>query len=378
MVSVYVGLSFNDKVEGFLPEATLLRSIFNKRISGLSGLFEIASGAGLPCQPWQSTYRELKNEHGLLVIVSPIEDLSGAEVDQILTWVHDGNTLIFLDDFQHPEAQRILKKLGLHYKLGKKLLDEQFSPCPDARACAHVEHLVLSGEARVEGGRPIVTDKDGALLTEVRYGKGYVLIGTTPGLCANRELQSPSNFDNFQFIVNWLSTTDGSLFFDEKCHGFSNSSNIFTFLLGQAPGLVFIQILIILAIAVLSNTQRFGEAKRFLSAREISSLQFIDGLANAYDRAKATLAALEIIVQDFKTKLCKELGLSPHSSLEEIAVNWQNFTKADSSNLRNFLTDYERACGQKRISTADLKKYVLKCDELARELKGLSRRNRER
>src|SRR5262249_15007899 len=216
---------------------------------------------------------------------------------------------------------------------------------------------------RLAGGRPVAEDSDGKLITEIAYGKGHAFVGTTPALCANRFLKSPANYDNFQLFVNWLATADGSLFFDERCHGFSNSTNIFAFLLGEPPGFVSLQILLILAVLVVSSSQRFGSAKEYVKKREISSLQFIDGLANAYERAKAGLAALEIIVQDFKTKLCKELGLSSHSSAQEVTLAWQSRVGSDGSNLLDFLTNYERFLREKKISTVDLKKYVLKCDE---------------
>jgi hypothetical protein len=375
--SVYVGLSFNEKVDALLPEVTLQPSIFNKRASGLSGLFEIAEKRGLACQPWQDTYRELKNVHGLLLIASPNDSLTAMETDQILTWVGKGNALIYFDQFNSQDDKRALKKLGLAYSLGKKLTDKTLSPCPKANNCAYVEHFVLSGDARVNGGQEIAKDEDGALLSEVSFGKGRILIGTTPQMCANRQL-SVSSFDNFQYLMNWLSTAPGSIFFDERCHGYSNSTNIFAFLLKEPAGHAFMQLLLIVTIAVAGGAQRFGEVKELETKRKISSLQFVDGLANAYERARANLAALEIIVQDFKTKLCKELAISPHSSKDEIAHACQIQTGKDSSNLLNFLTDYELACNQKKISATELKKYVLKRDQLDHEIKNPSYRNRRR
>jgi hypothetical protein len=377
-VAVYVSLSFNEGAQGFLPEAVVMPSVFNKKPSGLSGLSEIARQAGLSCQPWQSTYRELKSVQGLLCVVSPLESFNKVEEEQILDWVRKGNSLIFLDRFDTVEGQRFLKKLGLKFKTGKKISEKEITPSPQADNCAYVRHLVLSAQTRLAGGKPIAEDSDGSLITEVAYGKGHAIIGTTTALCANRLLKTPASFDNFQLLVNWLATANGSVFFDERCHGFSNSTNIFIFLLGEPPGFVFLQLILILVVLFLSSFQRFGGAKTYFKKREISSLQFIDGLANAYERAKAGLAALEIIVQDFKTKLCKELGLSSQSSAEDVALAWRGRIGGDGRNLLDFLTNYERALREKKISTVDLKKYVLKCDELAHQFEGQSRRKRQR
>lgn len=374
-ISVYVGLSFNEKVEGLMPETTLMPSIFNRKASGLSGLFEIARRAGLNCRAWQNSYRELKAEHGLLFIISPTDSLTKLETEQILNWVKEGNSLVYFDQFNYPQGKRTLDKLGLSYTLGKKLNNEAITLSEGASTGSHVQHLILSGEARVTGGMPIAQDKDGSLLAEVSYGRGRALIGMIPSFCANRFLQSSDNFDNYQFMINWLSTAPGPVFFDERCHGYSNSPNIFAFFLKEPPGLVFSQLLLILAVATAGTAQRFGAARVLKPQREISPLQFVDGLANAYERAKANLAALEIIAQDFKTKLCKQLGLSPHSAADEIAHTWKIETGRDGSNLNKFLADYEHACNRKKISAAELKQYVQKCDELSEEISTVSRNN---
>jgi len=250
-------------------------------------------------------------------------------------------------------------------------------PAPKTEESAHVTALTVSSSQRLLGGEPLLKDKYGAFITEVRYGAGRILIGIDSQFCTNKSLGSKANFDNFQIMVNWLSTTPGLVLFvlfDERCHGYSGATNLFVFLLHSPVGLVFYQLLLILILAIASAAQRFGDLKHLQSKREMSALQFIHGLANAYQRAGANLAALEIIVQDFRIKLCKQLSISPKSSPYEIASSWKNLPGSHSSNLESFLTNYEQALNRKKISNSELKQFVFKCDELTKQAHTLFQR----
>src|SRR5271165_5630822 len=82
MASIYVGLTLDDEIQGMFPEVRISRSIFNKKQSGLSALYEAAGKAGMTCIPWQEPYRELASRKGLLIIVSPNATITDAEIEQ--------------------------------------------------------------------------------------------------------------------------------------------------------------------------------------------------------------------------------------------------------------------------------------------------------
>jgi hypothetical protein len=314
VLSVYAGLSLDERIQGFIPEVRIFPSIFNKRQTGLSALYEVTQQAKLPCVAWQKPYRELKTAGGILVIVSPSVSISQAELEQILKWVKRGNELIFLDDFLVESSHAILRSLGLHLIEGKPIGDTGFSPSRPIREFAHVSQLTVSARTRVSGGRPLIEDEHGSLLTELDYGKGRILIGTVRGFCSNASITNAQNWPDFQFLLNWFNTAHGTIMFDERCHGFSSSSNLFFFLLGEPAGYVFCQLMLLLAIAVVSQHQRFGQVQSSVQQRKSSNLQFIEGFANTYQRVGGGLAALEIIVQDFRVWLCRQLNVSPHAA----------------------------------------------------------------
>ena len=365
IVAVFFGLKYDQGGENFLEEARLMPSIFNQKQSGLMALYELATKAGLHSEAWQRAYRELQDVKGTLVMIGPTQIISDAEFDQISKWVNQGNQFIYLDSFGLDNGKAFLKSLHLKVRQIHPVSDRVLKPkqIPETTL---VPDLTISAKARVFGGKEVLRDEYGPLIVEVDHGKGRILVGSVPQLCSNRNISDEKNWSNFQFLMNWLSTTDGTIYFDERCHGYSGSGNVFIYVMRGWLGPVIMQLLAIFLIAVLSSHQRFGELVRAKNSREISNLEFINGLANAYERSGATFAALEIIVQDFRKKLCRLINVSPHSTDQEIIANLQS--SSVSSNLQKFLADYERLAQQKNISESELAQQVKTCDLLTDQI----------
>jgi hypothetical protein len=371
VLSVYSGLSLDERIQGFIPEVRIFPSVFNKRQTGLSALYEVVGQAKLSCKPWQKPYRELKTVSGLLVIVSPSVSISQAELEQILNWVKRGNELIFLDDFLVDSSRAILRTLGVHLVEGFPINEEGFAASRPIREFAHVPQLKVSARTRVYGGRALIEDEHGSLLTELDYGKGRILLGTVPAFCSNASITNSTFWPDFQFLLNWFDTANGYIMFDERCHGFSNSSNLFYFLLGEPPGYVFCQLMLLLAIAVASQHQRFGQVQTYAQRRKVSNLQFIDGFANTYQRVGGGLAALEIIVQDFRVWLCRQLNISPHAADADLVKALSVAQPEAAGALEGFFHQFERLSQKKTISPHELVQQVRTCDLLRDKIQSI-------
>lgn len=374
-MAVYAGIRFNDEMDKFWTEPRTLASTFNKKPSGLTGLVEISRRSGLSCKAWQSPYRRLSAIKGMLVITHPSESLADFEAEQILSWVKAGNDLVYLDHFAYKFTRRLLTRLNLDIKEGGAINDKLVFVENATPEFSHVNHLLVSSETRVIGGRKLLSLADGNLLVEVKHGKGRALIGTTPSLCSNMRLSDKRSWCNFQFLVNWFHTSNGDIWFDERSHGFTDSNNVFLFLVKGNTGLVLAQLCLLLCIAVISGWQRFGQVKVVTQKRKISNLEFIFGLANAYRRAKASTLALEVIVQAFKHRLCKLLAISPYDSKEKIveALGLLPLAKKslNSEELLVFFSDYEKAMASGELSESELKVLVSTCDKILDQSKTL-------
>ncbi|HNB23712.1 MAG TPA: DUF4350 domain-containing protein [Candidatus Melainabacteria bacterium] len=366
-LSVYSGIAFDEQKDKFWPETEILISVFNKKPSGLSGMHEILKKTGLKSGIWQLPYRNLSDTKGMLVILQPTESLSELDAKQILDWVEKGNDLVYFDHFSYKLTRRLIEKLSIDTRDGETIVDKRLALTQTAAPeFSHVPALVVSAERRLRGGSPLLSDSSGTLMAEVKHGKGRILLGTVPSICSNRRLANPESWPNFQFLANWFSTANGAVIFDERCHGFSSATNVFHYLLRGPTGLVFWQLMLILLLATLSSAQRFGAVREVAVSRKISNLEFIHGLSNAFRRARANTAILEILGQSFKNQLCKALGISPHETNENIVSAWQQSKQAPKANMEELIAEYERALSKNYLSDSDLRTLVGTCDKITR------------
>lgn len=373
-LAVYVGSAFDEQLQNYMPEAKTLASIFNKKPSGLSGLAELVKKVGLTSHPWLLPYRNLRSARGMLVIVAPSASPAEFEAEQILKWVEAGNDLVYLDHFSFKMTRRILEQLHLNINDTADFHDIAVPVDISKPEFAHVPSLVLTADTMVKGGDPVVSYQEKTIFSLLKHGKGRILIGTAPNICVNRRLSEPGNWANFQFLVNWMSTATGEILFDERCHGFSDSGNVFVVLGRNATGAVFVQLMLLLAVAVYSASKRFGEPKTPPDLRKISNLEFINGLSNAYRRAKANGAILEITGQALRNRLCKLLSISPHEPTEKIIEAWKLRQQANPNSALNtinvvgFLEQFDKALQQKQVSDHELKKLMISCDKISSQL----------
>jgi len=370
-LAVFASIGFDAELEKYLPESQPLASIFNKRPSGLSGLFEIAEGVGVTCAAWLSPYRDLKKKNGMLVIIAPSDSLKDFEAEQILCWVGKGNRLLYLDRFDFKMFRRLLEKIDVEITDGKELTNFPISINQKSESqpeFSHVSQLHITADNRIKGGTPLVEDRGGALLTELTHGNGKIYLGTVPTFCSNRLLSDKSYWSNFQFIINIFRAEKGDIIFDEHCHGYSESDNVFGFLVRRTPGLVFCQLILILALLVWSQSRHFGRLRKADTPRKISSLEYIKGLSNTYRRARANIAVLEIIFQDFKIRLCKNNGISPGESDESIVEQLNSSTKAtigkDSDRVSRLFGSVGNYLQSKHLTNKQLKEVVVECDKI--------------
>lgn len=363
---VIISANFKESVDRYVPEALPMPSTFNKRPSGYSGLFELLQKVGLKPARWQSPYRDLlkNNVKGTLVIIDPFESPSSADLATIREWVDKGNDLVYADVFTYGVGEKFLKQFDLA-PISKSFKNKLIAVNENIPERAHAEQLVLSGETVLDGGNAVVgTDREAAIAV-VKSGDGRCLVSTMPAICANTHIADPKYRENFQFMVNWLSHSNQPLLFDERCHGFSSSDNAMLVLLRGPLGLLALQLIIILSIAMLSLNQRFGLPLRVSRGRKISNLEFIDGLASTYRRARARDTVWAMLFSPFKARLCKTLGVSPHQSNAEIAAGYAESIGGSAQSCVGFLDASDEALARRNISEAELRSLMERCDDLA-------------
>jgi hypothetical protein len=382
VVAVWIGLANNAVLQNYLPESRIFASSFNRRASGVSGLFEIAREVGIKCVPWDQPYRQLPETKGLLVIIEPSTSLAEFEVEQILNWVKQGNDLIYLDNLTYKMTRRLVENLGITVRDGKELTDAALPIKQKSKLFDHIRSLKVSAQTRLSAGTTLLGDDSGTLITKVKHGNGTVYVGTVPNLCSNFRLADKSSWPNFQFMANIFRTTSGTVFFDERCHGFAQATNVFLFLAKQTTGRICGQLLLILTLAVFSSAQRFGQNSKLISRRKISNLEYIRGLARTYRRAHANAAVLEILYYSFRTKIVKALGISPHESSEgirrKVMDGLSDANRATAIRIGDCIINMEKSLADSVVKDSQLLSLVETCDKLTLRIEELTFERKEK
>jgi hypothetical protein len=318
----WLSLAYDKNMQRWWPEMHTLASVYNRKRSGTSGLAEIAVKAGLKSEAWLLPYRQLSDTKGTLFIFEPSTSLQEFEIDQLLRWVAKGNRLIYFDQFGYEASRLILQKEGIAIADGLKLVDCSIEPDPANSLCQHVKTLFVSAETRLSGGETILSDQSGNLIVKKKHGNGEVFLGCCPSIGSNGRLADKRQWGNFQFLINLARQDRGKILFDERCHGYTKSQNVFVFLAQKASGLVFAQLGLILLLAIFGASNKFGPEIVLKSERNLSALDFITGLSNLYRRAKANLLVIEILSRSYRKHWCKATGTSASERAEELESKW--------------------------------------------------------
>ncbi|MEZ4542951.1 MAG: hypothetical protein R3C24_03505 [Cyanobacteriota/Melainabacteria group bacterium] len=214
----------------------------------------------------------------------------------------------------------------------------------------------------------------GPVITMINHGDGQVIHSPARRECCQGDLISDSkNWNNFQLLENWFqgrlsplsrSTVSKTIYFDERVHGFTGGKNVFAYLSKGPFGLVSMQLILIAVVVFFSKAQRFGAAIHVSGARRISNMDFIDGLANAYKRARANAPVLEILFHSFRVKVSKLLGVSSHEKDEMLINAWKNSPLSKDVELESLIEEYNRLVEARSVPDQEMLKIIATCDKI--------------
>lgn len=363
-----ISKDFSAKVDSVLPEATINASTFNKRQTGYSGFLELLQKSGLDAHVWELPYRDLLAQKGTLIIVAPIYSASPFEIEQLLRWVKQGNNLVYLDYFGFGAGRKFLQALDVDIAGENAQLRDQsmhLSPSDLSKNVGeHVEEVFVTANQRISGADDaLLKDDKGAFLTEISYGDGKCLVGTIPTLASNFRFSEKSHWGNLQLLLNWIrSAGPGKVWFDERAHGYSSAVNLF-FVISRGPyGLIVLQLLIIFLVCLVSLGQRFSAKRAVPVVRRVSNLEYIEGLANTYQRARAYDMAYHIMFVHLRNKLCRALGVSPEEDQTELAAPWAEAIGERPEVCAAFLKASHEAAENRHLTIEEFKKLMADCD----------------
>jgi hypothetical protein len=326
---------------------TWLPSSFNPVGAGNMAFFETLRDLNWPVERWREPLSRLSaygSGNTLLVTRSRVGarvSFSEQEINLLEAWVRKGNTLVLLGALDNWDDTRdMLREFGFHLPESKETqsITELFHPLesrpgeeikiPADPAGGGNGTLVLPPtaplpityppSARVpwqQSGQPYVVD--------FRYGAGRVVCGASALLLDNSFL---GQGDNLAIVLRLLAPggqVPRHLFFEESHHGFSAIFALARLL--AHPGFRFGSMLALLGLLTFlgSSLVRFGPIRPLHREGGRSTLEFVDSIANLYQRADLRNDMLGYLFRETHQRVLNRLNLPPTAPHELIATRLQ-------------------------------------------------------
>lgn len=302
---------------------------------GAKGVYEVLQRLGRPVERRRTPLYDLtraRRPPALLVVLDPSEDLTAAELEQVVRFVRAGGAVLaagdgggithctgwhartgFLkgypgdsqtvqqpnSDLELPPVTAVLRPLDsllsaqgvATRRLVRRALDRE-SGCSGLAVAAQDTLL------RTERGKPVIL--------RLRYpGGGMVTLAADPGYFRNRAWRTT---DVPYFAIPLLTPAKrGRVTWDEYHQGFGRGGSlegaVLDWLTRTPAGWALLQLAGVGLVALAVSAVRFGPARSVIDRRRRSPLEHVDALAVSLQRAGGVDTAVALIVAGLRRRL---------------------------------------------------------------------------
>ena len=297
---------------------------------------------------------------GLLIVLDPVAGLRRGEAPALLKWVERGGRVILAVDpdprhdiqaaYQDvPPYVQALAPLGLGLERpGESTPALQFPVAPssplaeDAKqvtipSATAFKRLTSAAEAKRHWGlrytsklqdAPVaftgadwtehVAGTSGPAIASYRHGKGAIYVVADVEMLDNSHLKLT---DNVVAATNLVFTASRSrdVYFDEFHHGKVTAQADDTDFDSSAMTRTIWMIILLFVVYAAGKFQRFGRAVPLPPPPRRATIEYADAYASLYRRAGKGHAAIIIIADRFRRRLCGLTALSPSAPPEQLA-----------------------------------------------------------
>jgi len=169
------------------------------------------------------------------------------------------------------------------------------------------------------------------LLVDVTYGSGKIVFLTDPYIVSNAGINI---VDNSQLAINLVSTTSGSIAFDEYHQGYgSNANKLFQYFEGTPVIAIFVQCALLIGLIFVSQSRRFARPIPEKEPDRLSKLEYVGAMAELQRRTRAYDLAIENVYTDFRRRTARSLGIdnltSKHTDFAQLIAERTGVNSAD-------------------------------------------------
>ncbi len=412
MVAILVGLnaaSYTQKEEQPDNEMTPNRSTFNSGATGTQAYFTLLAETGRNVVRWQEPPAALlttRKRPAVFIVTGNIKrEFTDPETEHLLRWVSDGGRLVLIDR-EPPEqlavttanwkvafdADAVFKYLGIDpsdqqqmtagtaavkavqpsvfttsvnaiqpSKMASSIILERMTDKQVSERPLSVEHGTSDTGPIVHFG---AASKN--FVVGLPFGAGQIILVADPYLVSNAGIAVA---DNAQLGINLAAAANGGLVaFDEYHQGYGNDSNRFLqFFSGTPVVAIFLQAVILIGFAFLSQSRRFARPVPEPEPDRLSKLEYVSAMSELQRRAKAYDLAIENIYTEFRRRAARLLGIDVHvATSRELAIRVSERTGLDRGPLEVCFFKCEEIIRGERTSRRE----VLRLTE---ELRGVER-----
>ena len=228
-------------------------STYNRAPDGYGAWYAFMQDQNISIQRWQKPFSDLpttKNPITLLQVNSTLKDIE--TYPQQEEWVKNGNNLVILGIKQPVTAAEFSTQQQSNF--GKIKIDTR------RRYNTSKSEQVILG------------DEFGAVIWQKKFGKGKVILVTTPYLAANAYQDNESNF---KLLAELVTKNSQKVFVDEYIHGYKDKDakkeagedSLFNYF-AKTPLLpALIQLIVLLLVLIWAENRRFGKPANFRNTR---------------------------------------------------------------------------------------------------------------
>jgi hypothetical protein len=327
------------------PNDTWLPSSFNPVGAGSMAFYQTLVDLNWPVERWRDPLSRLTNfgtGNTLIITRSPVGarvDFTEQETQLLDGWVKRGNTLLLMGSLTGSEDMRaLLREFGFAVPESLQtvsdmleLLDLRTKPPIELQPtdpAAETGTLVLPQCPPLPftyppGGRTLWWGNGQPYVIDVPVGAGHVVCVASDRLLSNAYIDRG---DNLAIVLRLLApngAVPAHLFFEESHHGFSPSFALARLL--DHPGVRFAGMLAILGLLAFlgSSLLRFGPIVPLDRSPGRSTLEFVDSIAELYQRADLRNDMLKYLFTETHQRVLLRLNLPPTASHELIALRLQ-------------------------------------------------------
>jgi hypothetical protein len=286
--------------------------------TGALALYEWTRAMGYDARRLEYRPFELTDDDAVLVMLNPSAAISKDHARHIRTWVERGGTLIFAEDtpalFGLSDALLDELQMRMTVITGTQMIERApalqpvFDQPPVRELNARPQRALAPQR---NDYAPLFGATDQILIAGVRIGQGYVYISATTHPFTNRGLRDRQHA---ALVLNMLrrAPPGGRVLFDEYHHGLVAPPAPTDGLLRTPWGWAGIYAATVTALFLLLGGRRFGRAVPLKEERERrSSAEYVESLADLYQRSGKRAYMLRHFYADFKRRLAQPYGINP-------------------------------------------------------------------